>query len=138
MAAGFNERKAQVLALLAREGDWVSCKEVAEAFGISQSNAGVLLRGYSGDGLTRRRKVSPPVGRFYYEFLIGEKGRKKLIWLLGRNLAQAPLPGFEGEEVGRPRVLKPRVVKDKVIRPRVLDEDEVLRPRILREESESG
>ena len=135
MVAGFNERKSQVLALLAREGDWVSSKEVAEAFGISQSNAGVLLRGYSGDGLTRRRKVEPAVGRFYYEFKIGESGRKKLIWLLGRNLAQAPLPGFEGEAVGRPRIMKPRVVKDKVIRPVILNEDEVIRPKILREES---
>ena len=121
MAVGFNQRKAQVLALLSREGDWVSCKEVAEAFGISRTNAATLLRGYSNDGLTRRRKITgvfPP----YYEFLIGEKGRKKLIWLLGRNLAQAPLPGFEGEEVGRPRVLKPRVVK-KVVRPRILREE---------------
>ncbi|GAI69806.1 unnamed protein product, partial [marine sediment metagenome] len=126
-AAGFNERKGQVLALLAREGDWVSCREVAEAFGISQSNAGVLLHGYSGDGLTRRRKVSPPVGRFYYEFKIGESGRKKLIWLLGRNLAQAPLPGFEGEEVGRPKVLKPRLLKPRVVK-------RVVRPKILREE----
>lgn len=128
MAVGFNERKAQVLALLAREGDWVSCKEVAEAFGITRNNAAMLLRGYSNDGLTRRRKITgvfPP----YYEFLIGEKGRKKLIWLLGRNLAQAPLPGFEGEEVGRPKVLKA-----KVLRPRVVN-NKVVRPRILREES---
>jgi len=128
MALGFNERKAQVLALLAREGDWVSCREVAQAFGISQSNAGMLLRGYSGDGLTRRRKVVPLVGRFYYEFKIGKAGRKKLIWLLGRNLAQAPLPGFEGEGVGRPRVLKPRLIKPRVVK-------RVVRPRILREES---
>ncbi len=134
MAAGFNERKGQVLALLAREGDWVSCKEVAEAFGISRTNAATLLRGYSNDGLTRRRKITgvfPP----YYEFMIGKAGRKKLIWLLGRSIAQAPLPGFEGEEVGRPRVMRPRDVKDKVIRPVVLDEDEVIRPRILGEES---
>ncbi len=135
MARGFNERKAEVLALLAREGDWVSCSDVAQAFGITQSNAGVLLRGYSGDGLTRRRKVTPAVGRFYYEFMIGESGRRKLIWLLGRNLAQAPLPGFEGEEVNRPKVARRRVVKDKVIRPAILDEDAVIRPRILREES---
>jgi len=127
MAVGFNERKGQVLALLAREGDWVSCKEVAEAFGISRTNAATLLRGYSNDGLTRRRKVTgvfPP----YFEFRIGEAGRKKLIWLLGRNLAQAPLPGFEGEAVGRPKVLKP-----KVLRPRVVKK--VVRPKILREES---
>jgi len=127
MAAGFNERKAQVLALLSREGDWVSCKEVAEAFGISRTNAATLLRGYSNDGLTRRRKVTgvfPP----YYEFMIGVSGRKKLIWLLGRDLAQAPLPGFEGEEVGRPQVLKPRLLKPRVVK-------KVVRPRILREES---
>ncbi|MBA7678630.1 hypothetical protein ES703_86908 [subsurface metagenome] len=134
MAAGFNERKGQVLALLSSENDWVSCKEVAEAFGISRHNAAALLRGYSRDGLTKCRKVHPPVGRFYFEFLIGKAGRKKLIWLLGRNLAQAPLPGFD-IEVGRPRIMRPRVVKDKVIRPRVLDDDEVVRPRILREES---
>ena len=127
MAAGFNERKGQVLALLARENDWVSCGEVAQAFGISRTNAAMLLRGYSGDGLTRRRKVTgafPP----YYEFMIGKAGRKKLIWLLGRNLAQAPLPGFEGEGVGRPRVLKPRLIKPRVVK-------RVVRPRILREES---
>ena len=127
MAVGFNERKAQVLALLAREGDWVSCKEVAEAFGIGRTNAAMLLRGYSNDGLTRRRKVTgvfPP----YYEYMIGKAGRKKLIWLLGRNLAQAPLPGFEGEGVGRPRVLKPRLIKPRVVK-------RVVRPRILREES---
>ena len=126
MAVGFNERKAQVLALLAREGDWVSCKEVAEAFGIGRTNAATLLRGYSNDGLTRRRKVTgvfPP----YYEFKIGESGRKKLIWLLGRNLAQAPLPGFEGEEVGRPKV-QPRVLRPRVVK-------RVVRPRILRKES---
>lgn len=134
MALGFNERKAQVLALLARKGDWVSCKEVAEAFGIGRTNAATLLRGYSNDGLTRRRKVTgvfPP----YWEFKVGEKGRKKLIWLLGRNLAQAPLPGFEGEGVGRPRIMRPGVVKDRVIRPRLLDEGEVLRPKIIEEES---
>ncbi len=123
MALGFNERKAQVLALLSRAGDWVSSREVAEAFGISRTNACQLLRGYSGDGLTRRRRVKlaglPP----YYEFMIGESGRKKLIWLLGRSIAKAPLPGFEGEEVGRPKVLRPKVVK------------RVVRPRILREES---
>lgn len=134
MAAGFNERKAQVLALLAREGDWVSCKEVAEAFGITRANAYQLLRGYSGDGLTKHRKVTGPFPP-YYEFKIGESGRKKLIWLLGRNLAQAPLPGFEGEEVGRPKVVRPAVVKDKVMRPRLLDEHEVVRPKILSEES---
>lgn len=132
MAAGFNERKAQVLALLARENDWVSCKEVAQAFGISGTNAAMLLRGYSNDGLTKRRKITGPFPP-YYEFLIGKAGRKKLIWLLGRNLAQAPLPGFDGE-VGRPKVARRRVVKDKVIRPRLLDEDEVVRPRILKEE----
>ncbi|MBA7684964.1 hypothetical protein ES703_93377 [subsurface metagenome] len=129
MALGFNERKAQVLTLLAREGDWVSCREVAQAFGISQSNAGNLLRGYSGDGLTRRRRVQveglPP----YYVFRIGENGRKKLIWLLGRSMAQAPLPGFPEELVGRPRVLKPRLVKPRVVK-------RVVRPRILREESD--
>ncbi len=128
MPLGFNERKAQVLGLLSREGDWVSCREVAQAFGISQSNAGNLLRGYSGDGLTRRRRVAiegfPP----YYEFQIGEKGRKKLIWLLGRSIAQAPLPGFDIELVGRPKVLK-----SKVLRPRVVKK--VIRPKILREES---
>lgn len=123
MPRGYNERKAEVLALLAREGDWVSCREVAEAFHISQANAGMLLRGYSGDGLIKRRQVVPAVGRPYYEFKIGESGRKKLIWLLGRNLAQAPLPGFEGEEVGRPKVVRPRVV------------NQVVRPRILRKES---
>lgn len=123
MARGFNERKVEVLALLARKGDWVSCREVAEAFGISRENAATLLRGYSGDGLTRRRKVRPPVGVPFWEFKIGEKGRKKLIWLLGRNLAQAPLPGFEGEEVDRPKVVRPRVV------------NRVVRPRILRKES---
>ncbi len=122
MAVGFNERKAQVLALLSSENDWVSCREVAGAFGITQANAGMLLRGYSHDGLTKCRKVSPPVGRFYYEFKIGKAGRAKLIWLLGRSIAQAPLPGFD-IEVGRPRVLRPRVVK------------RVVRPRILREES---
>ena len=134
MAAGFNERKGQVLALLSSENDWVSCKEVAEAFGISRTNAATLLRGYSNDGLTKRRKITgvfPP----YFEFKIGVAGRKKLVWLLGRSVAQAPLTGFPSELVGRPRVAKPRVVKDKVIRPRVLDEDEVVRPRILREES---
>ncbi|MBA7654112.1 hypothetical protein ES703_61987 [subsurface metagenome] len=133
MAAGFNERKGQVLALLARENDWVSCREVAQAFGISRTNAATLLRGYSGDGLTRRRKVTGPFPT-YYEFRIGKSGRKKLVWLLGRNLAQAPLPGLGGEEVGRPKVARRRVVKDKVIRPRLLDEDEVVRPRILKEE----
>ncbi len=133
MAAGFNERKAQVLALLAREGDWVSCREVAEAFAISRTNAATLLRGYSGDGLTKRRKVTGPFPT-YYEFKIGESGRKKLIWLLGRNLAQAPLPGFEGEEVGRPRVLKPRAVKPRLLKPRVVKHT-VVRPRILQEES---
>ncbi|GAJ18022.1 unnamed protein product [marine sediment metagenome] len=133
MAAGFNERKGQVLALLNSENDWVSCREVAEAFGISRTNAATLLRGYSNDGLTRRRKVTgafPP----YYEFMIGKAGRKKLIWLLGRSMAQAPLPGFD-TEVGRPKVARRRVVKYKVIRPKLLDEDEVVRPRILREES---
>ncbi len=134
MAAGFNERKAQVLALLARENDWVSCREVAQAFGISQSNAGHLLRGYSGDGLTKRRRVRIPGLPPYYEFMIGESGRKKLIWLLGRSIAQAPLPGFDIELVGRPKVARRRVVRDKVIRPRILDEDEVVRPRILKEE----
>ena len=127
MAVGFNERKAQVLALLAREGDWVSCKEVAEAFGIGRTNAAMLLRGYSNDGLTRRRKVTgvfPP----YYEYMIGKVGRKKLIWLLGRSIAQAPLPGFDMELVGRPRVLKPRLLKPRVVK-------RVVRPRILREES---
>jgi len=127
MAVGFNERKAQVLALLAREGDWVSCKEVAEAFGIGRTNAAMLLRGYSNDGLTRRRKVTgvfPP----YYEYMIGKAGRKKLIWLLGRSIAQAPLPGFDMELVGRPRVLKPRLLKPRVVK-------RVVRPRILREES---
>lgn len=119
-----NERKAQVLALLAKEGDWVSSKAVAEAFGISWSNASHLLRGYSGDGLTRRRRVVPEVGIPYYEYKIGANGRKKLIWLLGRNLAQAPLPGFEGEEVGRPKV-QPRVVKPRVV-------NRVVKPRILR------
>ncbi|MBA7658807.1 hypothetical protein ES703_66766 [subsurface metagenome] len=117
MPAGFNERKAQVLTLLSKAGGWVSCLEVAEAFGISQSNAGNLLRGYSSDGLTRRRRVKieglPP----YWEYMIGESGRKKLIWLLGRSIAQAPLPGFDGELVGRPRVFKPRVVK--VVRPKI-------------------
>jgi len=122
MAVGFNQRKAQVLALLSREGDWVSCREVAEAFGISGTNAATLLRGYSNDGLTRRRKITgafPP----YYEFKLGESGRKKLIWLLGRSMAQAPLPGFEGEEVGRPRLLKPRVVTQ-VVRPKILRKEE--------------
>jgi len=128
MAAGFNERKAQVLALLAREGDWVSSKEVAQAFGISHPNACVLLRGYSNDGLTRRRRVRLPGLPPFYEFRIGESGRKKLIWLLGRNLAQAPLPGFEGEEVGRPKVLKPRLLKPRVVK-------KVVRPRILGKES---
>jgi len=60
--------------------------------------------------------------------MIGVSGRKKLIWLLGRDLAQAPLPGFEGEEVGRPQVLKPRLLKPRVVK-------KVVRPRILREES---
>ncbi len=129
MALGFNERKAQFLGFLAREGDWVSCREVSQAFGISQALAGMLLRGYSGDGLTRRRKVSPPVGRFYYEFKIGESGRKKVAWLLKRDMAQAPLPGFEGEEVGRPKVLKPKLLKPRVVK------HKVVRPRILREES---
>jgi len=127
MAVGFNERKAQVLALLAREGDWVSCREVAEAFAISRTNAATLLRGYSNDGLTKRRKVAGPFPT-YYEFRIGESGRKKLIWLLGRSLAQAPLPGFPEELVGRPKVLKPRLVKPRVVK-------RVVRPRILREES---
>ena len=110
------------MALLARENDWVSCREVAEAFAISRQNAATLLRGYSGDGLTRRRKVVPKAGVPYYEFKIGESGRKKLIWLLGRNVAQAPLPGFESEEVGRPKVVRPRVVK-RVVRPRILREE---------------
>ncbi|MBA7676580.1 hypothetical protein ES703_84822 [subsurface metagenome] len=129
MAAGFNERKAQVLALLAREGDWVSCREVAQAFGITQANAGMLLRGYSNDGLTRRRRVKLPGLPLYYEFQIGKAGRKKLIWLLGRNLAQAPLPGFDVELVGRPKVLKPRLLKPRVVK------QKVVRPKILREES---
>ncbi len=128
MPAGFNERKAQVLGFLARTGGWVSSKELAEAFGISWTNACQLLRGYSGDGLTRRRRVKieglPP----YYEFMIGESGRKKLIWLLGRSIAQAPLPGFEGEAVGRPRVLKPKLLKPRVVK-------KVVRPRIRRKES---
>ncbi len=127
MAAGFNERKAQVLALLAREGDWVSSREVAQAFGISRTNAATLLRGYSGDGLARRRKVTGPFPT-YYEFMIGESGRKKLIWLLGRSIAQAPLPGFDQELVGRPRVQKPRLLKPRVVKG-------VVRPRIIREES---
>ncbi len=127
MPAGFNERKAQVLALLARAGDWVSSKEVAEAFGISRTNACQLLRGYSGDGLTKRRQVAGPFPT-YWEFMIGEKGRKKLIWLLGRSIAQAPLPGFDQELVGRPKVLKPRLLKPRVVKG-------VVRPKIIREES---
>lgn len=133
MGLGFNERKIQVLKLLAREGNWVSSKEVAQAFGISRPNACVLLRGYSNDGLTRRRRVRLPGLPPYYEFKIGEGGRKKLIWLLGRSIAQAPLPGFEGEEVGRPRILKPRAQKPKVLKPRVV-KHKVVRPKILREE----
>lgn len=128
MAVGFNERKAQILTLLSKAGDWVSSREVAEAFGISRTNACQLLRGYSGDGLTRRHRVKVEGFPPYYEFKIGEKGRKKLIWLLGRSIAQAPLPGFEGEEVSRPKVLKPKLLKPRVVK-------RVVRPRIIREES---
>lgn len=119
----YNERKKAVLLLLTRRGDWVTCAEVSEAFGISQSLAANLLRGYSGDGLTKRRRVAGP-GPPVYAFQVGEKGRKKLAWLLGRDMAQAPLPipEFQGEEVGRPPVLRPRVVKKTgVIRPRILE-----------------
>ncbi len=129
----YNQRKMAILQLLTEVGDWVTSKEVADAFGIHPSTASHLLQRYNGHHLTERMRVSGP-GPPVYAFKIGEKGRMRVIGELRRAIAQHPLPGFD-TVVGRPRVLKPRVVKDKVIRPRVLDEDEVLRPRILREEN---
>jgi predicted transcriptional regulator len=101
-----NTRKAEVLALLAGLGGWVTSYDVAEALQISSSNACNLLRNYSSSGLINRRRVVPEVGISYHEYKLGANGRKRLAWLLSHNA------------VDRPEAIKPRVVK--VIKPNVL------------------
>ncbi len=76
-----NERKSEILSLLA-DGDWWTASGVAEALGMSLTNASELLRRYHKNGLLVRQRLkgpgAPPRG---YRYRITDKGTERLSWL---------------------------------------------------------